>query len=47
MDQNLGRVASREMLVEVENVKAHRTKKNKKELSHFEKSVTEGNDKAD
>ena len=34
-------------MVEVEHVKAHRTKKEKKEMSHFEKFVTEGNEKAD
>ena len=34
-------------VVEVEHVKAHRTKKDKKEMSHFEKFVTEGNEKAD
>ena len=34
-------------MVEVEHVEAHRTKKEKKEVSHFEKFVTEGNEKAD
>ena len=34
-------------MVEVEHVKAHRTKKDKKEMSHFERFVTEGNEKAD
>ena len=34
-------------MVEVEHVKAHRTKKEKKEMSRFEKFVTEGNEKAD
>ena len=34
-------------MVEVEHVKAHRTKKDKKEMSQFEKFVTEGNEKAD
>ena len=29
-------------MVEVEHVKAHRTKKEKKDMSHFEKFVTEG-----
>ena len=38
---------SKEMLVEVEHVKAHRTEKDKKTMSHFEKFVTEGNEKAD
>ena len=33
--------------MEVEHVKAHRTEKDKKEMSHFEKFVTEGNEKAD
>ena len=33
--------------VEVEHVNAHRTKKEKNDMSHFEKSVTEGNEKAD
>ena len=31
----------------MEHVKAHRTKKDKKDMSHFEKFVTEGNKKAD
>ena len=38
---------SREILVEVEHAKAHRSKKDKKEMSHFEKLVTKGNEKAD
>ena len=38
---------SREMLVVVEHVKAHRTKKDKNEMSQFEKFVAEGNKKAD
>ena len=33
--------------MEVERVKAHRTKKEKKEMSRFEKFVTESNEKAD
>ena len=33
--------------MEVEHVKAHRTKKEKKEMSHFEKFVSEGKEKAD
>ena len=40
-------LAERGILVEVEHVKAHRTKKEKTYLSHFEKFVTEGNEKAD
>ena len=31
----------------MEHVKAHRTKKEKQEMSHLEKFVTEGNEKAD
>ena len=34
----------KEILVEVEHVKAHRTEKDKKEMSHFEKFVTDGNE---
>ena len=34
-------------LVEVEPVKANRTKKDKKTVTQFERSVTEGNEKAD
>ena len=33
--------------MEVEHVEAHRTKKDKKEMSQFEKFVTDGNEKAD
>ena len=33
--------------MEVEHVEAHRTKKDKKDISHFEKFVTEGDEKAD
>ena len=33
--------------MEVEHVKAHHTKKEKKEMSHFERFVTDGNEKAD
>ena len=50
VDQNLGRTAlsgRKGILVEVEHVKAHGTKKEKKEMSHFQKFVTEGNKKAD
>ena len=35
------------MLVEVEQVKAYRTKKEKNNMSQFETFVTEGNEKAD
>ena len=34
-------------MVEVEHVKAHRTKRGKKDMSHFEKFVTDGYEKAD
>ena len=34
-------------MVEVEHVKAHRTKKEKKDMSHFERFVPESNEKAD
>ena len=40
-------LAERGILVEVEHVKAHRTKKEKVNMSQFEKFVTEGNEKAD
>ena len=40
-------LVSKEISVEVERVKAHRTKKDKKEMSHFEKFLTEGHEKAD
>ena len=33
--------------MEVELVKAHRPKQEKKDMSHFQKFVTEGNEKAD
>ena len=33
--------------MEVEHVKAHRTEKEKKNMSQFEKFVSEGNEKAD
>ena len=34
-------------MVEVEHVKAHRTKKDTKHMSHFEKFVAQSNEKAD
>ena len=37
----------KEILVEVEHVKAHRTEKDKKEMSQIEKFVAEGSEKAD
>ena len=39
-------LAKRGILVEVEHVKAHRTKKEKAKLTQFERFVTEGNKKA-
>ena len=45
--EELHRLAARDIVVEVEHVKAHRTKKDKKETSHFERFVTEGNEKVD
>ena len=42
--EELHLLTSKEMLVEVEHVKAHRTKKYKKDMSHFEKFVTENAD---
>ena len=38
---------SKEILVDVQHFKAHRTKKGKKEMSTFEKFVAVGNEKAD
>ena len=40
-------LAERVIFVEVEHVKAHRTKKEKKHMSQFERFVTEDNEKAD
>ena len=45
--EELLNLAEGDVLVEVEHVKAHRTKTEKKDMSHFEKFVTEGNEKAD
>ena len=44
--EELHRLAARDIVVGVEHVKAHRTKKDKKEMSQIEKFVTEGNEKA-
>ena len=38
---------SKEMLIEFEHVTAHRTKKERRQMSLFEKFITEGNKKAD
>ena len=43
--EELHLLVSKEISVEVEHVKAHCTKKDKKETSRFEKFVTEGNEK--
>ena len=40
-------LAERGILVEVERAMAHRTKKEKKNMPHFERFVTEGNEKVD
>ena len=45
--EELHRLAARDIAVEVEHVKAHRTRKDKKEMPHFEKFVSERNEKAD
>ena len=45
--EELNLLVSQEILVEVEHVKAHRTEKDKKEMSHCEMFVTEGNEEAD
>ena len=45
MLEELQLLASREISVEVEHVKAHRAKNDKKEMSCFDKFVTEGNEK--
>ena len=45
--EELHLLASREISVEVEHVKAHCTKKDKKEISQFEKFVAEGNEEAE
>ena len=40
-------LVERSILVEVEHVKAHRTKKEKNIMSQFQMFITEGNEKAD
>ena len=45
--EELHLLTSKEILVEVEGVKAHRTKRDKKDISHFDEFVTDGNEKAD
>ena len=43
--EELHLLVSEEILVDVELVNAHRTEKDKNEMSHFEKFVTDGNEK--
>ena len=45
--EELHLLMSRELLVEAEHVKTHRKKKDKKDISHFEKFVIDGNERAD
>ena len=45
--EELHRLVARVIGVELEHVKAHRTEKDKKEMSRLEKFVTEGNEKVD
>ena len=45
--EELHHLAARDIVVEVEHVKAHGTQKEQKEMSHSQKFVSEGNEKAD
>ena len=45
--EELHNLAAEDILVDVEHVKAHRTKKEKKEMSHSENFDAEGNEKSD
>ena len=45
--EKLHNLAARDIVVEVEHVKAHRTKKEKEQMTQYERFVTEGNEKAD
>ena len=45
--EELRELVTRGIFVEVEHVKAHRTKKEKEKMTQFERFVTEGNEKAD
>ena len=47
MWEELHLLALEETWVDVEHVKAHRTEKDKKEMTHFEKFVTDGSEEAD
>ena len=41
------KLRSKEILIENQHVKAHRTEKEKQQMSLFDKFITEGNEKAD
>ena len=43
--EELQLLTSKEILVDAEHVKAHRTEKDKKDMSHFEKIATDGREK--
>ena len=45
--ESLHDLRSKEILIEVEHAKAHRTEKERQQMSLFEKLLTEGNEKAD
>ena len=45
--EELHHLVSREIVVEVEHVKTHRTKKDEEEMPQFEKFVADGSEKAD
>ena len=45
--EELHSLISREILVQVEHVEAHRAEKDKKEMSRFERFVADGNEKTD
>ena len=45
--EELHLLMSKAIMVEVEHVKAHCTGKDKREMTHFQKFVIEGNEKAD
>ena len=47
METKYGKNCTTKSQMEVEHVKTHRTKKDKKHVPHFEKFVAEGNEKAD
>ena len=45
--EELNNFRSKATLIETEHVKAHRTEKERQQMSLFEKCITEGNEKAD